>query len=369
MQVPQKNATNPFAQSARQTTNLNNNASKASPTNSIFSVMVKKTKIALESVGKTPIILAIIGIVLLFIIVILYILFMMKNSKLTGKQLTSKPIKLDALTVPLEIASGELPKPVVGREYSFSFWIYIENYDQTFTRNATNKQITPIDKLIFYRGVNGDITSANPIVTMDGLSNKMYIAIKTQDSTLTSIPGRVDYNNNLYNIRFMNYFLNSKLKIRDTASPDQPAINKYIILTIDYVPLQRWVNVAFLVDNKITTVYMDGEIYSVKSTEEFKALREPELDARGRPVNVNVIVDKTDNNVYIGKNPSVGASKTIPGYLGKLQFFNYALTLNEIKNIYDQGPVGSRNWFGINGLGANINWGVRNPVYRLDENM
>jgi hypothetical protein len=70
---------------------------------------------------------------------------MMKNSKLTGKQLTK--IKLDALTVPLEVQSGELPKPVVGRDYSFSFWIYIENYDQT--QNATNKQITPIDKLIF----------------------------------------------------------------------------------------------------------------------------------------------------------------------------------------------------------------------------
>lgn len=358
-QVPQRNSTNLFSQASRANANPANAAS-GNGTGKGAS-MFGKVKSLVS--GKTHIILLIIGVILLFIIVILYILFMLKSAKLTGKQLTSKPIKLDELTVPIEIASAELPKPVVGREYSFSFWLYIENYDQTFTRNAANNQVTPLDKMIFYRGTSGNINSANPIVTMDGLSNKMYIAIKTQDSTLTSIPGRIDYNSNLYNIRFMNYFLNSKLKIRDTANPDQPAINKYIILTIDYIPLQRWVNVTFIIDNKISTVYMDGEIYSVKSTEEFKAVREPELDVRGRPVNVNLIVDKTDNNVYVGKNPSIGGGKTIPGYLGKLQFFNYALALNDVKTIYNQGPLGRKSWFG-----GKINYGVRAPVYKLDEN-
>jgi hypothetical protein len=360
MSNPQVNSTNVSSRAARTNSAARGN-SYDSGTGKIAS-MFKKIK-TLAS-GKTPIILLIIGVVLLFIIVILYILFMTKSAKLKGKKLTSNPIKLDTLTAPIEIESAELPKSVVGREYSFSFWVYIENYDQTFTRNAENNQITPLDKMIFYRGTAGNISSANPIVTMDGLSNKMYIAIKTQNSTLTSIPGRIDYNSNLYNIRFMNYFMNSKLKIRDTANPDQPAINKYIILTIDYIPLQRWVNVTFIIDNKISTVYMDGEIYSVKSTEEFKAIREPELDVRGRPVNVNIIVDKTDNNVYIGKNQSVGGGKTIPGYLGKLQFFNYALALNDVKNIYNQGPLATKGWFS-----GSVNYALRNPVYKLDKNL
>jgi hypothetical protein len=313
-------------------------------------------------ISKQGLILLIIGIVLLFIIVILYILFMMKSNKLTGKQLTYKPIKLNDLTTPLEIGSTELPQSVVGREYSYSFWLYIENNDQSFQRNANSNKIIPMDKLIFYRGVSGDISTANPIVTMDGLSNKMFIAIKTQNSTLTSISNIVNYNDNLYNIRYMNYFLNSDLKIRDTSNPDQGAINKYLILTVDYVPLQRWVNVTFIVDNKIITVYVDGEIYSVKNTEEFKAVREPELDIRGRPVDVNIIVDKTDNNVYVGKNSAVGNNNTVNGYLGKLQFYNYALSMNDIKKIYASGPIGFTSW-----LGGKSTYGIRSPVFRLDE--
>jgi len=327
--------------------------------------------------GKTPIILLIVGVLLIFIIVILYILFMMKSGKLAGKQLTKKPVKLDDLTTILEISSTEIPKTVVGREYSYSFWLYIENYDQTIVtpptpsistavtqniRNSTNQQVIPADKLIFYRGTAGDISNANPIVTMDGLSNKMFIAIKCQDTTLTPTPGIIDYNANLYNIRYMNYFINSNLKIRDTAKAENQSINKYLILNVDYVPLQRWVNVTFIVDNKIITVYLDGEIYSVKNTEEFKTLRQPELDIRGRPIDVNIIVDKTDNNIYVGKNKSVGSGNTVNGYLGKLQFFNYALSMNEVKLIYAQGPIGAPSWFG-----GKVNWGVRSPVYKLDE--
>ena len=327
--------------------------------------------------GKTPIILLIVGVLLIFIIVILYILFMMKSGKLAGKQLTKKPVKLDDLTTILEISSTEIPKTVVGREYSYSFWLYIENYDQTIVtpatpsistavtqniRNATNQQVTPADKLIFYRGTAGDISNANPIVTMDGLSNKMFIAIKCQDTTLTPTPGIIDYNANLYNIRYMNYFINSDLKLRDTAKPESSSINKYLILNVDYVPLQRWVNVTFIVDNKIITVYLDGEIYSVKNTEEFKTHRQPELDIRGRPIDVNIIVDKTDNNIYVGKNKSVGSGNTVNGYLGKLQFFNYALAMNDVKLIYAQGPIGAPSWFG-----GKVSYGVRNPVYKLDE--
>jgi hypothetical protein len=249
---------------------------------------------------------------------------------------------------------------VVGREYSYSFWIYLDNYDQSYTKDGTGK-VVPIDKLVFYRGELGNVASANPIVFMDGLSNKMFIAIKTQNTSLSSVlnvPNKVDYNGNLYNIRFMNYFLNSSLKLRDTDALHD-AINKYLILTIDYVPLQRWVNVTFIIDNKVTTVFMDGEIYSVKSSEEFKALREPELDIRGKPIDVNIIVDKTDGNMYIGKS-SVGNKYAAPGYLGKLQYFNYAVSMAEVKDIYTSGPLGSKF------AGMNMNYGFRSPIYKLD---
>ncbi len=311
--------------------------------------------------NKMLYILLIVGIVLVFVVVIIYIMFTLKSSKLVGKKLTSKPIKLNEVAEPIEISGGELPKPVVGREYSYSFWVYLDNYEQTYSKDGAGK-IIPIDKLVFYRGESGNVASANPIVFMDGLSNKMYIAIKTQNTSLSSVlnvANKVDYNGNLYYIRFMNYFLNSSLKLRDGANALHDAINKYLVLTVDYVPLQRWVNVTFVIDNKVTSVFMDGEIYSVKSTEEFKALREPELDVRGKPIDVNVIVDKTDGNMYIGKS-SVGNKYAAPGYLGKLQYFNYAVSMKEVRDIYNDGPLDDASL-----LGMKLKYGIRSPIYKL----
>lgn len=311
--------------------------------------------------NKMLYILLIIGVVLIFVAVIIYIMFSLKSSKLVGKKLTSKPIKLDEVGTAIEINGAEMPKPVVGREYSYSFWIYLDNYEQTYTKDGTGKMI-PIDKIVFYRGESGNVASANPIVFMDGLSNKMYIAIKTQNTSLSSVlsaPNKVDYNGNLYNIRFMNYFMNSALKLNDSAYALHDAINKYLILTVDYVPLQRWVNVTFVIDNKVTTVFMDGEIYSVKSSEEFKALREPELDIRGKPIDINLIIEKTDGNMYIGKN-SVGNKYAAPGYLGKLQYFNYAVSMKEVRDIYNDGPLDELGLFGMK-----MKYGVRSPIYKL----
>lgn len=313
---------------------------------------------------KMPIILIIISIVLLFIIVILYIIFTIRSSKLVGIQLTTAPIKLDELSTPIQILSTLLPPSVVGREFSFSFWVYLDDYNQTIFKipeiKATSstplipEKSVPLDKMIFYRGDADNISTANPIVYMDGLSNKMNIAIKTQGSTLSNST-LVDYNKNLYNIKFMNYFMNSSLKNQDLS------VNKYIILTIDYIPLQRWVNITFIIDNKISTVFMDGEIYSVKSTEEFKILRDPELNSRGEPLDINLITDNINSgNIYIGKN-TVGGNNTISGYLGKLQYFNYAMGINEVKNSYSYGPIGKNTIAGIS-----IPYSVRSPIYKLE---
>jgi hypothetical protein len=303
--------------------------------------------------------IALIVVVLLFLVVILYILFMIKSPKLSGKELISKPLRLDQLANPKEISNSQMPLSVVGREYSYSFWVYVDSYDQTYT--TTNGKMLPIDKLVFYRGTAGTVIGANPVVFMDGLSNKMHIAIKTQGSVPQSVAG-VDYNANLYNIRSMNYFQNPQLKLRDQSAL-QPAINKYLLISIDYVPLQRWVHVSFVVDNKLLTIYMDGEIYSVKSTDEYKALREQELDLRGNPIDVNVIVDKTDGNLYVGKN-SVGNRNVMSGYLSRLQYYNFALPLTEVKRQYAQGPQ-KTGLFGLGGM--DWNYGIRSPVYKLDE--
>lgn len=315
--------------------------------------------------------LVLIIVVLLFILVILWIIFNIKNKQLTEKQFLSNPIKLDALDTAFNVPNADLPKPKVGREYSYSFWIYVDKLEpKTIDGVKSGMNVTvPQDQLIFYRGTAENIRSANPIVSMDGQTNKIYIIIKTDNSLLAS--GLIapvnqnsdnkarylnsnDANVNLAAIRMNNFFLN-----KDAPQGSQ-TINKHIVLTIDYIPLQRWVNITFVVDNKVCTVFMDGEIYSVKSTEEYKALRPTETDIRGKEVNVNLIVDRTDGDIFVGKNGRISNKATPNGYFSKLRFFNYGISLNEVRRIYNDGPI-SGSLFGIPGLA----YGVRSPIYKL----
>jgi hypothetical protein len=295
-------------------------------------------------------ILTLIAIVsVIFACIIIYIVYNIYNNKLQGKQLTKTPVKVTDSSI--LITNSAIPETTVGREYTYSFWIYIDSLKTTYTTDP-NKTILPQDQTIFYRSADSTFGSANPVVFMDGLSNKMYFAIKTEDSTLTD-GGDVSYNDNPYYIRSMNYYLNPDLKIANDGSTNN--INKHILLNIDYVPLQRWVNIAMVVDNKIVTLFVDGEIYSVRSSEEFSSMREPDRDVRGNIISVNKVIDKTAGNLYIG-----GKTYYPNAYLSKVNFFNYAVDIYTIKRLYNQGPTA------LGFAGMNINYGVRNPFYKLD---
>jgi hypothetical protein len=356
-----KNANSSMFNSSKQPVNAN---AKQTTTSKLTDQVLTFIK------GKGTIIFLLVIIVLLFVLVILYIVFQIKNSKLVGKLLVSKPIKLDELSAPKEIKNGDIPTLLVGREFSFSFWIYLDNYSQSITQTTdpyvnNGRDKLAQDKMIFYRGAAGNIAGANPIVFMDGISNKLYIAIKTQESTLTD-SSIVKYETNLAYIRYYNYFMNHALESLDLSNPNHASINRHLILTVDYVPLQRWVNITFIVDNKICTTFLDGEIYSVKSSEEFKSLRPRERDPVTNQLHdYNVIVDKVDGNIYIGKN-KVGGNITPPAFFNKLQFYNYALSLDEVKKVYASGPLATGfSIFGNTSLMSG--YGVRAPLYKLDE--
>lgn len=310
---------------------------------------LEKGKELLKNMWETkgPVLIFILAVILVFIIVILYITFAMKNSNLSGKKLTKRPIKMNEIAIPYEIPGTDIPVPAVGREYSYSFWIYVDQFEQTPGNN----------KLIFYRGSKDDITLANPLVMMDTAENRLYVCIKTQDNSLSPADIRASANSTAMDLRKIiekNYFKNPTI----TGAGS----NKYIIMEVDYVPLQRWVNLTLIIDNKIMSLFLDGEIYSVKSVDELKASRKPETDQNGQPIRYNLIVDKTDGNIYVGRN-SVNNKVTVNGYLSNLEFHNYAISLNQVKSIYNQGPLSKGGVMGSMGL----QYALRSPVYKLNE--
>lgn len=292
---------------------------------------------------KMPLMIFIIVVVLVFVAVIVYISFALKNSNLANKVLISKPMKLNELATPFEVSGSDIPKPAVGREYCYSFWLYLESFEQTPDNN----------KLIWYRGNKDDVTSASPLVMMDSMENKLYFVIKTQDSSLTNLGTPAA---DLRNIVSRNYY-----KDLTVTGPDT---NKHIIMEVDYVPLQRWVNIVVMVDNKIVTLFLDGEVYSVKSTDELKSLRKPELDNSGKPIVYNLIVDKSEGNIYVGRN-AINNKVTVNGYISKIEFSNFAPSLNQIKSIYNAGPFSKLAGF-LSQMG--LRYTIRSPIVRIDQN-
>lgn len=291
---------------------------------------------------KKPMIIIIVVVLLLFVIVVLYIMFQMRGSGLKLKKLLANPVKTDSLSQPITISSADIPKLIVGREYSFSFWTYMEN----FTQEDGN-----MGKLVWFRGSSDSIGSANPIVFLDPKANKLNFAIKTQG---TSIQFESDAEKNLNNIISNNYFLSN------ATNPQN--MNQYVVISVDYVPLQRWVHFVLVIDNKLVTVYLDGEIYSVKSTDEFRSLKPPQLDANGVKIETNLIIDKTDGDIFVGRSAGISKGATLEGYVSRVQFANFALSINDVKKIYKDGPVGGSGSLGFG-------YGVRSPLYKLDANV
>jgi hypothetical protein len=336
-----KAASNATAKAASNATaKAASNASGNVLTSGVGTDLMSKMK---DFMKKNSLVLIFIGAILvIFIIVIIYIYYAMKNGGLVGKVLMPQPIKLDGTTSAPSISGDGIPIPSVGREYTYSFWTYLENYTQT----------PGSQKMLWYRGSPDDISSANPIVYLDSLSNTMYFVIKTQNSVLSS--ATVNYNSDVGLVVPNNYFLNPNFNLADDS-------NKHIILSIDYVPLQRWVNTTLIISDKLITIYLDGEIYSVKSIDEYKNNKASEFDVNGNKVNYNLIIDNTVGDIYVGKSPMTSKNITINGYMSKLEFFNYGISSSDVKSVYNDGPFPSGI---LAALGAG-GYAVRSPVYKL----
>ena len=98
------------------------------------------------------------------------------------------------------------------------------------------------------------------------------------------------------------------------------------------------------VDNKRVTIFLDGEIVSTRI-----------LDNSVSETNSDVYVGKSDENTITTPN----------ALISKIQFFNYSIrTPNDIRKIYDDGPIKKQTVMRMLGL---PNIGVRSPIYNLEK--
>jgi hypothetical protein len=133
---------------------------------------------------------------------------------------------------------------------------------------------------------------------------------------------------------------------------------KYATFKIDYVPLQRWVNIIVNVNNNMLSVIMDGAIHSTRILNENNLKCTEDASSN--------LVSPTAGTLMIGNiNEDINILPAADGYISRIQFFNYSLkTPAHIKKIYNSGPVKSVGI--LQKLGLPL-YGIRNPLYRIDE--
>ena len=202
-----------------------------------------------------------------------------------------------------------------GNRRSYTFWIYINDmtkYDGSY-------------KHVFHIGDDKNVSNASPLVFLDKKTNKMYIRISknTEPTPFT----------NLSNINTAGTFIQGQG------------------ITIDYIPTQRWVHIAIVInENSIGSsiiTYVDGDISDIN-------------DSNKGVINATDLnLDKSGDLIVGGStfgNDDVGFS----GLISKVVIYNYDLNQKDVYKEYNDGPIDGI--LAKLGLGT---YGVRSPVYKI----
>lgn len=259
-------------------------------------------------------VIVIIAIMLIIVFVTIYIVIKLKQGSQKEVNLLKESfLQLDdKAKLPYTISAEKLPASAYGGEYTYNFWIYL----------ADNFETTTQHKLLFFQGKLAEGSTSDsmvlekgtsPIVAIDKSSNKLLIGVDTTNvAASTSLE---------------NIFSSS---------------TKHLTTSIDYLPLQRWINVTICVIDNALRVYLDGDIYSVVSTSE--------LQNKGR------ITTNNRSNISIGN-----AKFVIRGHMSKFMYFNHAISQQKIRSIYRNGPSvkGIMSYFGL------AHYGLQSPIYRI----
>jgi hypothetical protein len=219
-----------------------------------------------------------------------------------------------------------------GKRRTYTFWIYI---------NDLNKYSGSY-KHVWHIGDTDNITKGSPYVFLDRYENKLYVrfgSVTEGDDTFKR-------------------YLSTRTSPTSVQNLNQQDFLEYMRqgIEIPYVPLQRWVHVAVVVNENTNggtmTAYIDGELSKIVSTQD--------RSGSGSDSSFNGLdLDKT-GDLHIGGAFDSPLGPGFSGLIAKVTMFNFDLNTKDIYKDYNEGPM--------DGLLASLglsNYGVRSPVYRI----
>tara|TARA_B000000477_G_C6095558_1_gene229713 strand:+ start:13622 stop:14644 length:1023 start_codon:yes stop_codon:yes gene_type:complete len=222
-----------------------------------------------------------------------------------------------------------------GKKRTYTFWIYIN--DLNYMTNSY--------KNVAYIGDENSLKNRSPYIFLDKNNNKLFVRFSKQDITSS---GDDSLSNNFENAKSANDI--------DNMGDFYNFISQGI--TIDYVPIQRWVHIAIVINDigrsATMSAYVDGDISKMITNGNEMS------ESQGHNYNItNLDLDK-DNILYTGGNKTDYNQPGFSGLISKFSMYNYDLNDRDIYNDYNEGPID--NLLAKLGLGA---YGIRSPVYKI----
>lgn len=281
------------------------------------SSLAKLAGSALSRLDASSIVVFSVACVVSIFVVIAFIVWRIRRNSLKSVTLVGYPVRLSGASQ-VTIDQNKIPPTLNGQEYTYSFWLYLADYNT----------VTTPPKILFGRGSeesgkDGGGKGRSPLVYMDSTTNKMYLSVLLSGGAGQSV-----------------------------ALAGVPSSQYYVTATVDYVPLQRWVHVALVVQDNLISVYVDGDLYTVKNASD----QNPSSSGASP---LPAIFGPTAGGVTVGS--SVGGVNP-NAFMSQLQVFNYGMTQRDIKLRYAGGPS-TPSALGALGIPG---YGIRSPVYRVD---
>lgn len=264
-----------------------------------------------------------------FAFIVAFILYWIINYFVVAKRVTAIsdtkiPIAGNVMT---KITGVSSPVGVNGKRFTISFWVYVHDFDKY--RGSMRH--------VLHLG-DDEVSSGSPFVFFGPNDNKMYVGFNPnslEDGYFNNINSQLDKCNKL--------------------------LGSYGI-TIDYIPAQRWVHVAVIVNEEanggIITAYIDAEVVKTVSSNQTGS------SSSTQPTTSTL--ELYDLNLNKAGSLVIGGSTNDPigpgfsGLVANVRLHNYDLNIQDVYNEYLGGPID--NFLAKMGLPA---YGIRSPVYKL----
>lgn len=287
------------------------------------------------------------------VMLLTYLVNKLKSSSLKSYTCIKTPIMPSKNNVNVIAYNNNLPNQTNGKEFAYSFWVYINSVNNTNTNS-----------LILLRSpttsdVEMDLKEANFVAYLSKGSNILKIKLRTLAADDSKV--QIETSNGLDGKLLFNNAPKQKLDKNKNVVKNPDGSDKFITFDedlcyyasfeISYVPLQRWVNIVVVSNDNIVAVYMDKTAIIARNLSNDNPCTS-QLSSSLSP---------QTGNIFTGSS-TIDNITAADCYLARLQYFNYEIGTSNIEAIYNAGPVSSSK---LAAMGLPV-YSVRSPFYRVD---